>query len=210
MTAVAAFKAAFPLSEYSSDDVQLWIKGFQTPEHQFDDPRISFMRGDFNDAAMREMYRSCHILLSATRGEGFGLPIFEGMAHGLIPMVTNWSAPAEFLDDTFSFPIPVRRLLLMEKDFPGNPFDPANFGNYENLGYWADPQFDALVDMMVVAYEARGTLKSMASTAYLKALSMPVDDMVERTIEVVTGDISVLDGEGDPARDDPVVGIADH
>lgn len=188
MAAVSAFRAAFPPNRFTSDDVQLWIKGFQTPPYQFEDDRVVFMRGDFNDQAMRELYRSCHILLSTSRGEGFGLPIFEGMGHGLIPMVVDWSTPGELLSDDYAFKIPVKKLMPVERDIPGNPFDPEIFGYYDHLGYWAEPRFDSLVGMMMAAFDSRDQLRLRAEASYQKALSMPLEEMITRTIEVVTGD----------------------
>lgn len=188
MAAVSAFRNAFPPNKFGPDDVQLWIKGFQTPPNHFDDSRIIYMRGDFNTQAMRELYRSCHILVSPSRGEGFGLPIFEGMAHGLIPMVTDWSTPGELLSEQEAFKIPVKRLIPMERTDPGNPYDPAIFGWYEQLGFWAEPRFDAMVGIMQGAFESRDQLVPKATLAYEKAKSMPVSEMVERTIQVVTGD----------------------
>ncbi len=191
MTAVSAFQAAFPRSEFGPQDVQLWIKGFHTPNWSFDeDDRISYMRGDFNNTAMTELYRSCHLFLAPFRGEGFGLMIFEAMANGCVPVITDWSTPGEILTEEDSFKIPVKKMVTVDKDFPGNPFLPEIFEYEDNLGEWAEPRFDTFVEIIRDAQQDRDSITPKALAAYDRVLKMPVEDMVKRTLEVVTGQIS--------------------
>ena len=58
-----------------------------------------------------------HALVSATRGEGFGLPLLEAAACGLPVIATDWSGHKDFLDmgkwikvDNLLVPIPKSRV----------------------------------------------------------------------------------------------------
>ena len=63
-------------------------------------PKIYFLHGDMTRAEMNSLYRSRDVkaLVSATRGEGFGLPLLEASVAELPVIATNWSAHTEFLD----------------------------------------------------------------------------------------------------------------
>ena len=62
----------------------------------------------------------CRLLLLPTslprpapccRGEGWGLPVVEAMAMALPVIVTNWSGPTAYLDDTVGYPLRVEKLV---------------------------------------------------------------------------------------------------
>lgn len=49
------------------------------------------------------------VYLSLHRAEGFGLTIKEALEAGVPTIATNWSAPAEYLNDyDHAFPLPFR------------------------------------------------------------------------------------------------------
>lgn len=62
-------------------------------------PEVHFVHGDLDDAAVAALYRHPNVkaLVSATRGEGFGLPLLEAAACDLPVIATAWSAHTEFL-----------------------------------------------------------------------------------------------------------------
>lgn len=67
---------------------------------QYDDDlttRISF--GFLNRKDMPKLYRSGDCFVLSTRGDGFGLPIFESASCGTPVITTNYGAPPNFLDD---------------------------------------------------------------------------------------------------------------
>ena len=63
-------------------------------------PKIHLLHGSMSRNEMNSLYKDERIkaFISATRGEGFGLPHIEAAASGLPVIATNWSAHKEFLD----------------------------------------------------------------------------------------------------------------
>ena len=62
-------------------------------------PKITLLHGavDKNEMAGLYMHPKVKALISATRGEGFGLPLLEAAVTGLPVIATGWSAHNEFL-----------------------------------------------------------------------------------------------------------------
>ena len=63
-------------------------------------PKVYLLHGTMTRHEMNSLYRedSVKCLVSATRGEGFGLPMLEASIAGLPVLATNWSAHTEFLN----------------------------------------------------------------------------------------------------------------
>ena len=61
---------------------------------------VYFLHGAMTNDEVAALYRNDKVkaLVSATRGEGFGLPMLEASASGLPVIATNWSAHSEFLN----------------------------------------------------------------------------------------------------------------
>lgn len=66
-------------------------------------PRINFVHGNMKDEEVNALYAHPKIKMyaSATRGEGYGLPLIEAAASGLPIVVTGWSGHLEFLNKDF-------------------------------------------------------------------------------------------------------------
>ena len=62
-------------------------------------PKLYMLHGPMSRDEMRDLYKSPKLaaFASATRGEGFGLPLLEAAVAGLPIVATNWSAYTEFL-----------------------------------------------------------------------------------------------------------------
>ena len=63
-------------------------------------PELHLVHGDMSDVDVAAMYKHPNVkaLVTATRGEGFGLPILEAAACDLPVIATGWSAHREFLE----------------------------------------------------------------------------------------------------------------
>ena len=62
--------------------------------------KIYLLHGTMSDQEIAALYRHKKIkcLVSATRGEGYGLPLIEAAASGLPVIATNWSGHLDFLN----------------------------------------------------------------------------------------------------------------
>ena len=71
---------------------------------------------------------ACDCFVSLHRSEGFGLAVAESMYLGKPVISTNWSATAEFVDETNGCPVRAPLITLAE-----------NHGPYAKGSMWADP-----------------------------------------------------------------------
>jgi glycosyltransferase involved in cell wall biosynthesis len=63
-------------------------------------PKLHLLHGDMSDLEVCSLYRHKQVkcLITATRGEGYGLPILEAAASDLPVLATNWSGHTDFLN----------------------------------------------------------------------------------------------------------------
>lgn len=95
--------------------------------------------------ALVGLYNSCDAFVLPTRAEGWGLPITEAMACGLPVIVTNYSAPVDYLDDDIAYLIPVAKLVsVRDRNF---------FPSGRALGKWAQPDAKSLRRIMRHVFE---------------------------------------------------------
>jgi len=104
---------------------------------------------------MVALYQSCDAFVLPTRGEGWGLPIVEAMACGLPVITTDYSAPADYLDDAIAYPL--RVAALEEVD------DPPSYGR--GAGQWARPDFAHLRALMRYVFENREEARAKGARA---------------------------------------------
>lgn len=62
-------------------------------------PKVHILHGNLTENQLRTLYTHDKVsyLLTATRGEGFGLPILEAASQGLPIIATNWSGHLDFM-----------------------------------------------------------------------------------------------------------------
>lgn len=67
-------------------------------------PKVTVLHGNMNESEVASLYNhpkiNCYI--SATRGEGYGLPLVDAAASGMPVIATNWSGHLDFLGDSFA------------------------------------------------------------------------------------------------------------
>ena len=70
---------------------------FVRPESEF--PKVHLLHGNLKNTEVGGLYVHPKVkcLVSATRGEGYGLPLLEAAAQGLPVIATNWSGHLDFL-----------------------------------------------------------------------------------------------------------------
>lgn len=61
--------------------------------------------GSLTTDEMWASYTKADAIVSSHRGEGWGLPLFEGMAMGLPAIATGWGGNMDFMNDTNSYPV---------------------------------------------------------------------------------------------------------
>jgi glycosyltransferase involved in cell wall biosynthesis len=91
------------------------------------------------------LYNSCDALVLPTKAEGWGAPVTEAMACALPVIVTQYSAPVEYLDESYAYLIPVEKLVPV--------YDPDFFRAGSALGYWAQPDLHCLGRLMRQVFE---------------------------------------------------------
>lgn len=100
------------------------------------------------------LYRAADCFVTATRGEGWGMPILEAMACGLPTIATAWSAQTEFMREEICFPVRAARLIPAIAKCPYY----AGFA-------WADPDFEQLVHQLRYVYEHREAAREVGRRA---------------------------------------------
>jgi glycosyltransferase involved in cell wall biosynthesis len=89
-----------------------------------------------SDEDMARIYTRTDVLLSATAGEGFGLPVLEAQACGTPVIVSNFSAQPELVGD-------------------GWVVDVQPQWNPTQLGWFATPVIHSILEALEAAYERR-------------------------------------------------------
>ena len=94
-------------------------------------------RMGIDDRTMAQIYTRTDVLLSATAGEGFGLPVLEAQACGTRVIVSNFSAQPELVGDGW----------IVEVQPQWNP---------TQLGWFCTPMVGSIVDALEAAYQSGG------------------------------------------------------
>jgi hypothetical protein len=90
-------------------------------------PRIYMLHGALEPEEIQSVYQNPKIkaLVSATRGEGFGLPILESAAAGLPVIATDWSGHLDFMNKGKFIKLNYSLQNITDKRVDGNIFLPG-------------------------------------------------------------------------------------
>jgi glycosyltransferase involved in cell wall biosynthesis/predicted O-methyltransferase YrrM len=140
-------------------------------------PAILYFDQFLTAGQLASLYTACDCLVAPYRGEGFGLPILEAMACGVVPIVPRGGASDDFVRDDLGIRIPSSTISTSHE--------------------WAlcGPATELLVEVadlrraMRSAYERRSELKQRGRTASQHVLGQftwtkTVDRMVTRLLEL--------------------------
>jgi len=111
---------------------------------------------------MSAIYNQCDILVAATKGEAWGLPIIEAAASGLPIITTNYSGHTEYLQHITSSMVPVDYDLVPVTCDTYRSHYPETDNNW---GVWAQPSVSHLAECMMLskthnAFLAQNALKN--------------------------------------------------
>ena len=137
------------------DDVRLIIKTLENPHNRIREivqeasgrwpshAPIEVVFRSFGLPELRWLYQQSGSLVSASRGEGFGLPVAEAMLVGCPVIATVYSGQADICTEGSCWPVEYR-------------LEPARTHLTEGASYWAEPALASLRAQMRAVYEATG------------------------------------------------------
>jgi glycosyltransferase involved in cell wall biosynthesis len=155
-------------------DVRLVIKARDGSfGYDIKNANIEVLRGDVDEAALRDLYLSTDCMVFPSRGEGFGLPPREMAATGGQVIATEWWASGI---QQWGYPL---RYSMTAATWEGHPA-------LAGLGQWAEPDADHLVSLMthVTLQDQRlmHTMGQRAATHVKKLYSW--DNFAESVLEI--------------------------
>ena len=118
--------------------------------------KIYLIHGTMSDREIAALYRHKKIkcLVSATRGEGYGLPLIEAAASGMPVIVTNWSGHLDFLSKINFLPVDYELKEISESRVDNRIFFP---------GFrWAEPKEESFKKALNKAVKDFKILKNLA------------------------------------------------
>jgi len=155
------------LTEFEADeDVALILKAYK-PQHLYQQdgtsiiqdierikeeigkshyPKVVFIPQLLSAEDMPKLYSESDCVLLTTHGEGWGLPITEGMASGKPYIATDWSGLSDIISEDTGYKLGITGLSKIPEF--GVPNDRVISG-FE----WADPNFEQLPKIMRHIYE---------------------------------------------------------
>lgn len=147
-------------------------------------PRVYMLHGSMTRQDMTALYKHPSIcgLVSATRGEGFGLPMLEAAVAGLPVLCTNWSSITDFLEGPSFVPVDYDLVQI-----PPHRVDDRIFVKGSR---WASPREASfkkklrklLKDEKTLKLEAKNLSEILKNSHSLETLSKKYDEIFSKAL----------------------------
>ena len=122
----------FPSDTYNSTEERMVAYGFT-------DPRFIIVHFEERQDYIKRLQTS-HVFVSCSRSEGFYLPGIESMACGIPTILSNYGGSTEYGEDALLVNVPELRK------------PEGIYGNWTVPGFWGEPDYNHLVEVMKDAY----------------------------------------------------------
>jgi len=142
--------------------------------------RVYLLHGYLNEKEIAGLYQSKKLmgLISATRGEGFGLPLLEASVSGLPVVATDWSGHKDFLDKGEWLAVENNLKPVSNMKIDGNIFVPG--------AQWAQIEKTDFTKKLLTLYKNPGFYKNKAKLLSKKlksefsfdAIALKYDDLM--------------------------------
>lgn len=153
------------------------FKGIPTDRLRWAD-QYALKKQTITDEQMAAIYSAFDVLLSTSRGEGFGLPVIEAQACGTPVIASNWTASAELVGDVWteergisSIRCPNGWLVAVDPDY--DPRHGADFGKPRI------PQIISALKEAHAVWQVPETWGQMRDAAITKAAGYRADRVFE-------------------------------
>lgn len=185
--AIEAYIRAFPKEER---DAGLVIKVNHVEERKLvqlkerlrEYKNIYFITENMSRKEVDSLMNAVDVLVSLHRSEGFGLPVAESMALGKPVISTNWSATAEFMDESCACPVDYQLVRIRK-----------TVGPYEKGNCWAEADVEHAAHYMRRLWEDKGYAHRTGASAkaYIgKHLTY------RHAADIVKNRLKAIDGQG--------------
>ncbi|TVR51428.1 MAG: glycosyltransferase family 1 protein [Puniceicoccaceae bacterium] len=142
---IRAFRRAFPDPDAARVGLVIKVHSLRGNEAAFaslreqlaDLPGARLIAETLPRARVYALLAACDAFVSLHRSEGFGLAVAEAMFLGKPVISTDWSATAEFVNQSNGFPVRASTIRLTE-----------SIGPYARGQEWADPDLDHAAHQM--------------------------------------------------------------
>ena len=144
-------------------------------------PRITYLDDDYPPEELAALMRVCNVIAQPYRAEGFCLPVLEGMACGLAPIVTSGGPTDDFVLSSCGWRISAQRVQIPQ--LPG----------LESSGSqgWLEPDQQDLQQALRAAYRHQAQTKERGKHAAEIARELTwdkvADQYAERIKELTSG-----------------------
>lgn len=137
-------------------------------------PKIYMLHGALSRDEMNALYKHESMIgfVSATRGEGFGLPMLESAVAGLPVICTNWSSVCEFLSGKSFLPVEYDLISLPNERIDGSIFIRG--------AKWAHPREQNFKKKLRKLYDDSETIKLSAIDLSTKLTDSHSQDSINK------------------------------